>query len=87
VTVQAADVASMRLPAEVGGVMAISMVGHLSPARRAAFFADTRKRLAPGAPLIVNLQPPAEVTTIPPTEFASVVVGDRIYAGSGTARP
>ncbi|MFC6017742.1 class I SAM-dependent methyltransferase [Plantactinospora solaniradicis] len=87
VTVQAADVASMRLPAGVGGVMAINMIGHLPPTRRAAFFADVRKRLAPGAPLIVNLQPPAEVTTVPQSEFVSVVVGDRSYTGSGAARP
>jgi SAM-dependent methyltransferase len=87
VTVLATDVGGMRLPARVGGVLAINMIGHLSPQRRREFWADLRQRLAPGAPLIVNLQPPAEVTTIPESPFVSVPIGGRTYQGSGGARP
>jgi SAM-dependent methyltransferase len=87
VTVLASDVEGMRLPPRLGGVLAINMIGHLPPQRRRELWVDLRQRLAPGAPLIVNLQPPAEVATIPETTFASVTIGRRSYQGSGTARP
>ncbi|OKI71634.1 class I SAM-dependent methyltransferase [Micromonospora sp. CB01531] len=87
VTVVAAGVEDVRLPSRLGGVLAINMLGHLSPQRRRVFWNDLRARLAPSAPLIVNLQPPAEVTTVPQTTFASVQIGRHIYEGSGAARP
>src|SRR5919197_13009 len=87
VTVQDADVDGMRLPQQLSGVLAINMIGHLSPQRRRDLWADLRPRLAPGAPLIVTLQPPAEPTHIPESTFTSVRIGDRIYEGSGGAHP
>jgi SAM-dependent methyltransferase len=87
VTVHATDAETMRLPARLGGVLAINMIGHLPPQRRRQLWADLRPRLAPAAPLIVNLQLPAEPTTVPETTFASVRIGDRIYQGSGGAEP
>jgi hypothetical protein len=63
------------------------VIGHLPPQRRRLLWADLRPRLAPAAPLIVNLQLPAEPTTVPETTFASVRIGDRIYQGSGGAEP
>jgi hypothetical protein len=87
VTVQATDVAGMVLPPRLGGVLAINMIGHLPPAQRRQLWADLRSRLAPAAPLIVNLQPPAEPTTIPESPFTSVSIGRKTYQGSGGARP
>jgi len=63
------------------------MIGHLPAWQRREFWADLRQRLTPTAPLIVNLSPPAEVTTIPETVFAAVRIGRRTYQGSGGARP
>ncbi|MGN9913916.1 class I SAM-dependent methyltransferase [Phytohabitans sp. LJ34] len=87
VTVQAIDVDGMRLPPRLGGVLAINMIGHLTPAQRRRFWADLRPRLEPAAPLIVNLQPPTEPTVIPESPFTSVPIGRRTYQGSGGARP
>lgn len=87
VTVQPATVDGMRLPGRLGGVLAINMIGHLSASERRQLWTDLRLRLGPAAPLIVNLQPPAEVTTIPESEFTSVPIGRRTYQGSGGARP
>jgi hypothetical protein len=87
VTVLAADATGARLPDRLGGAIAINMIGHLPPAQRHRFFTDLRPRLAPAAPLVVNLQPPAEVTTIPETAFSSVVIGRHTYQGSGAATP
>ncbi|MDQ7909942.1 class I SAM-dependent methyltransferase [Phytohabitans sp. ZYX-F-186] len=87
VTVQAADIAGMVLPDRLGGVLAVNMIGHLAPDQRRAFWADLRPRLAPDAPLIVNVQPPPTPVTVPETPFTSVPVGRRTYQGSGAARP
>lgn len=87
VTVQATDAAGMVLPARLGGVLALNMIGHLPAPQRRKLWADLRSRLAPGAPLVVTLQPPAEVATVPESEFTSVPIGRRTYQGSGGARP
>jgi hypothetical protein len=87
VTVQASDAQRMALPDRVGGVLALNMIGHLSAPERRKLWTDLRPRLAPSAPLVVNLQPPAEVTTVAETEFTSVPIGRRIYQGSGGASP
>ncbi|MGI5215291.1 class I SAM-dependent methyltransferase [Plantactinospora sp. CA-290183] len=87
VTVVAAGIQAWQPPARLGGVLAMNMLGHLDPEQRRTLWADLRARLAPSAPLIVNLQPPAEVTTVPPTDFAAITIGGRTYQGGGEARP
>lgn len=87
VTVQASTVDGMRLPGRLGGVLAINMIGHLAAPERRQLWSDLRPRLAPTAPLVVNLQPPAEPTAIPESAFASVPIGRRTYEGSGGASP
>lgn len=87
VTVHAADAEGMTLPVRLGGVLAMNMIGHLAPERRRQLWADLRSRLAPSAPLLVTLQPPAEPVTVPDTVFTSVPVGRHVYRGSGGARP
>ena len=44
-------------------------------------------RLTPGAPLVVNAQPPPEAVEVPETLFGSVRVGRSVYQGSGSAHP
>ncbi|MCW6004651.1 class I SAM-dependent methyltransferase [Micromonospora sp. CPCC 205371] len=87
VTVQATDAGGMVLPGRLGAVLAINMIGHLTPDHRRALWADLRPRLAPAAPLVVNLQPPPEPVAVPETAFTSVPVGRQTYQGSGGARP
>jgi hypothetical protein len=87
VTVVAADALSAPLPDRLGAVMAINMIGHLPPADRRRLWDLVRQRLAPGAPLVVNLQPPAEPIAVPETVFASVRIGRYTYEGSGGAQP
>jgi hypothetical protein len=87
VTVVAAGAESVALPDRLGAVVAMNMIGHLTPGDRQALWRRVGDRLAPGAPLVVNLQPPTEPTEIPETGFAEVRVGDHTYVGSGAAQP
>ena len=86
VTVVAADAESADLPDRLGAVVAINMIGHLDADARRALWRRVADRLAPGAPLVVNLQPPAEPVEVPETEFVTVRVGGHTYVGSGAAQ-
>ncbi|TDC30060.1 class I SAM-dependent methyltransferase [Micromonospora sp. 15K316] len=87
VTVVATGIENWQPPPRLGGVLAINMIGHLDSQRRRLLWAELRTRLATGAPLIVNLQPPAEVTVVPPSVFSTITIGRHTYEGSGDARP
>jgi SAM-dependent methyltransferase len=87
VTVLPTDLAGAELPPRLGGAVAISMLGHLDRSDRVALWALLANRLAPGAPAVVELQPPARPETVPATEFARARLGDLEYEGSGSAQP
>lgn len=87
VTVVAADAENVELPGRLGAVVAINMIGHLDPDARRELWRRIADRLAPGAPLVVTLQPPAEPVEIPETGFVTVRVGGHVYMGNGAARP
>ncbi|MDG4795598.1 class I SAM-dependent methyltransferase [Micromonospora sp. WMMD1082] len=87
VTVVAAGAQNVPLPDRIGGVVAMNMIGHLAPHDRRELWGRLRDRLAGGAPLVVNAQPPAEPMEIPEAEFVRVQVGDHTYVGSGAAQP
>jgi hypothetical protein len=87
VTVVAADALGVDLPDRLGAVVAINMIGHLDQGERRTFWRRVAERLVPGAPLVVNLQPPAEPVAIPYTTFAGVRVGRYTYEGGGAAEP
>lgn len=87
VTVLAADALSAELPDQLGAVIAVNMIGHLPPEDRRKFWRRVAERLAPGAPLVVNLQPPGQVVTVPYSTFGSVRVGRHTYEGGGAAEP
>lgn len=86
-TVVAATAETVELPERLGAVLAMNMIGHVAPADRVALWRRVAERLAPGAPLVVNVQPPARVELVPETTFASVPVGPYRYVGSGRAEP
>jgi len=86
-TVMADDALGADLPDQLGAVLAVNMIGHLTPEDRRSFWWRVADRLAPGAPLVVNLQPPAESVTIPYTTFGAAKVGRYTYEGGGDAEP
>jgi len=87
VTVLATDAQHAPLPDRIGGAIAMNMIGHLDPDARRALWRRLGDRLAPDAPLVVNLQPPSEPVVLPETDFISVRVGRHVYLGSGAAEP
>lgn len=87
VTVVPGTLGEVTLPQRLGGMIGMHMLGHLSTAQRRELWQELASRLAPGAPAVVNLQPPAEPVAVPPTEFVTCTVGHRRYAGSGQAQP
>jgi hypothetical protein len=86
-TVVADTAQTARLPERLGAVLAMNMLGHLRPAERRALWRRLADRLAPGAPLVLNVQPPARAEAVPDTAFASVQVGRQRYVGGGRAEP
>ncbi len=87
VTVIAAQAETAHLPDRLGGALALNMIGHVAPHDRAELWRRLAERLAPGAPLVVNVRPPARAEAVPEFEFTSIPVGAYRYAGSGRAEP
>lgn len=87
VTVVPGTLGEVALPERLGGVIGMHMLGHLSTAQRRELWHELASRLAPGAPAVVNLQPPAKPLAVPLAEFVTCTVGHRRYAGSGEAQP
>lgn len=87
VTVLDADAQHAGLPERVSAVIAMNMIGHLDPGSRRALWTTLAGRLAPGAPIVLNLQPPGSATTLPDTRFCQIPIGRRTYEGWGRAEP
>jgi SAM-dependent methyltransferase len=87
VTVLPTDLQGAELPDRLGGAVAISMIGHLSPAERVELWRQLAQRLTPGAPAIIEVQLPARPEVVPQTEFARARLGDLEYVGFGRAEP
>jgi SAM-dependent methyltransferase len=87
VTVLPVTVQTAALPSRLGAVTGINMLGHLSPADRVALWERLGRVLAPGAPAVFTLQPPARPERIAEQPFGEAVVGERRYSASGAAEP
>lgn len=87
VTVRPEPVLEAPLPSTVGGVLMLGVVGHFTAADRRRVLHELGRRLAPGAPLIMDLQKPAAPVRIQRTAFGDVEVGDLRYRGWLEARP
>jgi SAM-dependent methyltransferase len=85
VTVVASTAQDVLLPDRVGAVLAMNMIGHLSAGERRALWTSLASRLAPGAPLVVNVQAPFTPEPVPPSDFPAVQVGRLTYVGRGHA--
>lgn len=70
-----------------GAALALAMTGHLRPEERRALFDTAARRLVPGGPLLVSVQPPARVEAVPEMQWGSVRVGNHTYSTWGRADP
>ncbi|MDP4509317.1 hypothetical protein [Nonomuraea turcica] len=65
----------------------MNVIGHFDPADRHTIWKLLDQRLLPGGRAVLNLQPPAEPTTVPQTRFSELRIGRRRYEGWGRAEP
>jgi SAM-dependent methyltransferase len=86
VTVVPRDLGALRLPDRLGGALALGVIGHFDAVARRRLLADVAARLGPGAPLLLDLQPPWDPQDVPPARYARVDVGALTYECWGEAR-
>lgn len=87
VTVHPVQAQELPLPAEIAAVVGVHMIGHLPPPDRHALFTALADRMLPGAPLVVNAQPPATAEPVPAWPPFGVTRGGLTYEGTGSAAP
>ncbi|MEJ3653357.1 class I SAM-dependent methyltransferase [Actinomycetes bacterium KLBMP 9759] len=87
VTVLPCGALDVPLPDRLAAVVGMHMVGHLPPDDRHRLWAGLAQRLAPGAPVVLNVQPPATATAVPAWPWSGVEVGGVTYEGTGEAEP
>jgi hypothetical protein len=87
VTLLPCAAADAPLPERLAGAVGLHMVGHLAPSARTALWAELVHRLAPDAPLVLNLQPPPAAVEIPATPWSGPTLGGLTYEGRGRAEP
>ncbi|OLT05631.1 hypothetical protein BJF90_00930 [Pseudonocardia sp. CNS-004] len=87
VTVLPVGAAEVDLPERLAAVVGMHMVGHLAPDTRRALWRGIAARLAPGAPVVLNVQPPETATAVPAWPPFGVRQGELTYQGTGSAEP
>ncbi|RSM69664.1 class I SAM-dependent methyltransferase [Kibdelosporangium aridum] len=87
VTVFPCGATQLPLPERVAAAIGMHMIGHLAPAERRALFSALMPRLAPGAPVVFNVQPPGTAVEVPEFPPFGVTVGRLRYEGTGRAVP
>ncbi|MEV1293162.1 class I SAM-dependent methyltransferase [Pseudonocardia sp. NPDC049635] len=87
VTVYPGGAVEVPLPERLSAVVGMHMVGHLPPQDRRALWKALAARLAPGAPVVLQVQPPYTAVPVPPFPPIGVVRGAVRYEGTGRAEP
>lgn len=87
ITVYPGTAVEVPLPARLAAVAGLHMVGHLPPEQRRALWPELAQRLVPGAPVIVNVQPPDTAVAVPLMPPFTVTQGELTYLGTGCAEP
>lgn len=87
VTVFPGGAAQVPLPDRIAAVVGMHMVGHLAPAERKRLWAAAAERLAPGGPVVLNVQPPAAAEEVAEWPWTGVALGGLVYEGTGSAEP
>jgi SAM-dependent methyltransferase len=65
VTVFPGGATDAPLQDRIAAVVGMHMVGHLAPPDRKRLWATVAERLAPGGPVVLNVQPPAAAEPVP----------------------
>ncbi|MGP5655756.1 class I SAM-dependent methyltransferase [Candidatus Corynebacterium faecigallinarum] len=79
--------ASSDLPDRWAAAVMFNAIGHLADAERTILWRTLDERLVSGGRFVVSLQPPAEVTEIPWTDFGEIAVGEHSIRTRGHAEP
>ena len=87
VTVLAEDLLNAQLPARLGAVVAMNVLGHFDSDQRKRIWTLLDERLAPGGVMVPNLQPPTTPAAVPETHGSTVCIGRRRYEGWARAEP
>ncbi|MFD1829305.1 class I SAM-dependent methyltransferase [Streptomyces desertarenae] len=87
VTVVDADAQSCELPGGLRAVVAMNVLGHLTPGQRRRLWARIAERLEPGGVLLVNNLPPHTPQTVPPARMGGFRAGEQDYEGWAQADP
>lgn len=85
VTVSSADALGVPLPDRVRALVAMNMIGHLSPGDRHELWRRIVPRLVRGGCVVVNLAPPTRPVGVPRSRMASRSVGGLTYEGWASA--
>lgn len=86
-TVQPCRAQDLVLPDRISAVLAAHMAGHLDAASRHALWRALAARLTPGAPVLLTVEPPDSVRTVPEFPPMEVTAAGLTYRGTGAAEP
>ncbi|AHH19712.1 putative methyltransferase [Nocardia nova SH22a] len=87
VTIVPESAESVVLPESISALVLFGVLGHIDADDRRALWDRVLPRLAPGAPVLVELLPVNRPTTLPKMELAREQIGDLVYEGSIEAEP
>ncbi|MDK1474481.1 class I SAM-dependent methyltransferase [Streptomyces sp. 549] len=87
VTVLDSDVLSAELPEHLSGLVAMNVVGHLTPKDRRALWELLGRKLTADGRAVLNLYPPTRPEHVPSVPMGEATLGRRRYTGSATAEP
>ncbi|WP_320783229.1 Gfo/Idh/MocA family oxidoreductase [Streptomyces sp. CRN 30] len=87
VTVTADAAPDLDLPDRIGAVLLCGVLGHLDAAARRRLWRRLNRRLAPGAPVVVELMQVEAALTLPETRLATATAGRQRYEWSFGAVP
>jgi SAM-dependent methyltransferase len=81
VTVVPFGIEDAALPESISGLVASAVLGHLDTPTREGLWRTLAERLAPGAPAVIGVLPPARPEQVPPTRYRELAVGEHVYEG------
>ncbi|GAB2693289.1 class I SAM-dependent methyltransferase [Nocardia thraciensis] len=81
VTIVPEGVESVALPESISALVLFGVIGHVSPEARRALWDRVLPRLAPGAPVLVELLPITRPAPLPRMALAREQIGDLLYEG------
>ncbi|WP_280312887.1 class I SAM-dependent methyltransferase [Nocardia abscessus] len=87
VTIVPESAESVVLPDSISALVLFGVLGHIALEDRRALWDRILPRLAPGAPVLVELLPVNRPTALPKMELAREQIGDLVYEGSLEAEP